>query len=112
MPYFTEASVRNFGMDYKKIYAGYGGLVPFQDSVDEFIETVTSFVENHEKEDEIAVVCTHGTSRGGYFICRYLMEVEDMAPAEAINTFETARGQPFPPDRTQLRNDLLSRHWL
>ena len=41
-------------MDYKKIYAGYGGLVPFQDSVDEFIDAVTSFVENHENDEEIA----------------------------------------------------------
>jgi len=34
-------------------------------------------------------------SRGGYLICRYLIEVKDMAPSEAIRTFEDARGQPF-----------------
>ena len=110
--YFTESAVRHLGLDYVKIYAGYGGLVPYDEAVDKFIETVTEFEEEHVDEDEIAVVCTYGTNRGGYLICRYLMEMEDMRPREAINTFEMARGQPFPPDKPDLKMDLLSRNWI
>ena len=109
-PYFTAAAVRELGIEYKKILAGFGGNIPTQEAVDEFIQTVAEFDDEHDDDDEIAVVCTHGTSRGGYLICRYLIEVKDMAPSEAIRTFEDARGQPFPVERNNFKMDLLTRN--
>ena len=72
-PYFPAAAVRELGIEYRKILAGFGGNIPTQEAVDEFIQTVAEFDDEHDDDDEIAVVCTHGTSRGGYLICRYLI---------------------------------------
>ena len=93
--------------------AGYGDRTPSHDAVEEFIETVFNFVYEHDDDEEIAVICTYGTNRGGYLICRYLMDIDDeMAPREAIKTFEEARGQPFPADKPNLKRSLLTRDWI
>jgi atypical dual specificity phosphatase len=111
--YFTKEEVKDHGIDYVKIKAGFGDRTPSPDAVEEFIQTVQEFVGEHGEDEEIAVVCTYGTNRGGYLICRYLMDMEeDMGPTEAIETFETARGQPFPADKPNLKRSLQRRDWI
>ena len=110
--YFTERDVNNLHIDYVKICAGYGDRVPKPEAVDQFIQTVSEFVRTHDEDDEIAVVCTYGTNRAGYLICRYLIDMEDMEPSEAIKTFEEARGERFPADKPHLKSHLLSRQWM
>ena len=105
--YFTEQEVVNLGLQYVKVLASFGDRIPRPEVVDQFIELVSTFVNEHEEDEEIAVVCTYGTNRGGYLICRYLMRMEDMRPTEAIETFEEARGHPFPADKPNLKYDLL-----
>ena len=53
------------------------------------------------------MVCTYGTNRSGYLICRYLMEVEELDPQEAIERFEEARGESFDPNKPFLKSQLL-----
>jgi atypical dual specificity phosphatase len=43
----------------------------------------------------IGVICTYGTNRNGYMICRYLIERFEWTPDEAILTFNDARGYPI-----------------
>ena len=50
---------------------------------------------------------TYGTNRSGYLICRYLMEMEELEPQEAIERFEEARGEAFDPNKPYLKNQLL-----
>ena len=111
--YMTEKEVGSHGIDYVKIKASFGDKVPRPQAVDQFIETVKQFVATHDDDKEIAVVCTHGTNRSGYLICRYIMDIMDqIEPEEAINAFETARGESFPAEKPNLKNHLLSREWI
>eukprot|EP00092_Neocalanus_flemingeri_P000934 GFUD01000994.1.p1 GENE.GFUD01000994.1~~GFUD01000994.1.p1 ORF type:complete len:183 (-),score=46.02 GFUD01000994.1:106-654(-) len=107
--YFAPSKVCRRNIEYKKIKANYGDRSPSTEAVNEFIQTVAEFLEDHEDDDEaeIAVVCTYGTNRSGYLICRYLMEIEDLEPEEAIDRFETARGEPFDPKKPILKAQLL-----
>ena len=45
--------------------------------------------------------------RSGYLICRYLMEMLDTEPKEAIKRFEEARGEGFDPKKPVLKGQLL-----
>lgn len=111
--YFTEKEVRSHGIDYVKVKASFGDYVPRPQAVNHFIETVKQFVATHDDDKEIAVVCTHGTNRGGYLICRYLMDIMDQMEAEeAINAFEMARGESFLAEKPNLKNHLLLRGWI
>lgn len=53
----------------------------------------------------VGVHCTHGINRTGYMVCRYLMHTLGIAPQEAINRFEKARGHKI--ERQNYVQDLL-----
>merc|ERR1711990_10172 len=105
--YFKPEEVERQGKRYKKIKANMGDRSPSTQAMEEFIETVNEFMENWDGEKEIAVICTYGTNRSGYLICRYLMEMLEMDPEEAIEQFEKARGEYFDPNKPVLKNQLL-----
>ena len=109
--YFTPAEVARHGIRYKKIKANFGDRSPSTEAVEAFIETVNEFMRDNDEEGEaeIAVICTGGTNRSGYLICRYLMDPDtfDMEPKEAIKLFEEARGEGFDPEKPVLKNQLL-----
>ena len=107
--YFTPAAVEKHGIQYKKIRANFGDRSPSTEAVDDFKETVNEFMRDDEEGDaEIAVICTYGTNRSGYLICRYLMDMLDMDPKEAIERFEEARGESFDPQKPVLKGQLLA----
>ncbi|CAH8832545.1 unnamed protein product [Trichobilharzia szidati] len=54
----------------------------------------------------IAVHCTHGVNRTGYFICRYLIDYMKWDPKDALQEFEYARGHPV--ERENYIEDLMS----
>ncbi|XP_061655169.1 uncharacterized protein LOC133489907 isoform X8 [Phyllopteryx taeniolatus] len=54
----------------------------------------------------IGVHCTHGLNRTGYMICRYLIDVDGMDPAEAIKLFNSCRGHDI--ERSNYIDDLRS----
>ncbi|KAH8853339.1 RNA/RNP complex-1-interacting phosphatase [Schistosoma japonicum] len=68
------------------------------------------YVEGHKVPDSkngiIAVHCTHGVNRTGYFICRYLIDFMNVNPKDALQEFEYARG--YPVERENYIKDLLS----
>jgi len=57
-PYFEPSEVRELDIEYRKILAGFGGNIPKQERVDEFISTVAAFDVEHENDDETRLNCT------------------------------------------------------
>ena len=51
----------------------------------------------------IAVHCSHGVNRTGWYICRYLMNVMKLSVEKAIEEFERARGHSIEHD-TLIKN--------
>ncbi|XP_011356447.1 RNA/RNP complex-1-interacting phosphatase [Pteropus vampyrus] len=77
---------------YLKIYT-VGHQVPDDDTIFKFKCAVNGFLkENKDNDKLIGVHCTHGLNRTGYLICRYLIDVEDMRPDDAIELFNRCRG--------------------
>ena len=106
--YFTPEMLERRGLRYKKIKANFGDHSLSTFAVDNFIQTIKEFSRDDEEGGaEIAVICTYGTNRSGYLICRYLMEVLEMDPGEAIEQFEKARGEGFDPNKPAMIIQLL-----
>lgn len=57
----------------------------------------------------VAVHCAHGLNRTGYLICRYLIQMCNVEPREAVARFNEARG--FPMKRETLLYHLYNRGW-
>merc|ERR1712008_362417 len=77
---------------FKKIRGiGNPQLIPADATIQEFFDVVNETLAD-EENPLIGVVCTNGTNRGGYMICRYLIEILEWTPDEAIQTFNEARG--------------------
>ncbi|XP_077441511.1 RNA/RNP complex-1-interacting phosphatase isoform X2 [Vanacampus margaritifer] len=70
-----------------------GHVVPAADAVLAFKRAVRRFLRDNCRNDKlIGVHCTHGLNRTGYMICRYLIDVDGMDPAETIKLFNSCRG--------------------
>ncbi|KAM9794660.1 RNA/RNP complex-1-interacting phosphatase [Syngnathus typhle] len=85
-----------------------GHVVPADSVVVTFKRAVRQFLRDNACNDKlIGVHCTHGLNRTGYMICRYLIEVDKMAPTEAIRLFNSSRGHNI--ERQNYIEDLQSR---
>lgn len=78
-------------ISYIKIFTP-GRVVPSPEIVSQFFLAVDSIEDKLEKDDVIAVHCTHGVNRTGYFICKYMVDKLKLSPEVAIDKFNTARG--------------------
>ncbi|XP_019369928.1 PREDICTED: RNA/RNP complex-1-interacting phosphatase [Gavialis gangeticus] len=89
---------------YYKIFT-VGHEVPDNETIFKFKGAVKKFLrENKDNDKLIGVHCTHGLNRTGYLVCRYLIDVEGMDPAAAIELFNGARGHHI--ERTNYIEDL------
>ncbi|CDW55131.1 DSPc domain containing protein [Trichuris trichiura] len=106
--YYDPEIFSRLNVDYVKIMVP-GGPVPAIDFRMEFMEHVKAFKEhwNYSPDDEAAICvhCTHGVNRTGYFICKYLVNVEGWEAHEVIRQFEQCRGHKF--TRQYLVDDIL-----
>ncbi|KAM4724809.1 RNA/RNP complex-1-interacting phosphatase-like isoform 1-T2 [Anableps anableps] len=77
---------------YIKIFTE-GHRVPSDEAILSFKRAVRQFLkENQNNNKLIGVHCTHGLNRTGYLICRYLIDVDGLDPAAALQLFNTSRG--------------------
>ncbi|KAL4609299.1 RNA/RNP complex-1-interacting phosphatase [Arapaima gigas] len=89
--YYTLEDLPNSVL-YLKIYTA-GHAVPSNPTILSFKQAVRAFLRENESNDKlIGVHCTHGLNRTGYLVCRYLIDVEGMEPAQAIKLFNKSRG--------------------
>jgi len=90
--YYSEEHFIKSGAVVKRIPVA-GKKLPRKVHVRRFCSVVTKFEkENKDNNNIILVHCTHGVNRTGFLICKYLIEVNDMKPIDAIESFEKARG--------------------
>ncbi|CAH8439717.1 unnamed protein product [Schistosoma turkestanicum] len=102
--YYSTKFLHENNISYHKIYVE-GHKIPDSKSVAQFINLVNE--ERKQSPDGIiAVHCTHGVNRTGYFICRYLIDFMKMDPKVALREFEYARGHPV--ERENYIEDLLN----
>ncbi|XP_044000599.1 RNA/RNP complex-1-interacting phosphatase-like [Gambusia affinis] len=82
-----------------------GHEVPSDQTILSFKRTVHRFLRDNQDNDKlIGVHCTHGLNRTGYLICRYLIDVEGMDPAQAVQLFNSSRGYAI--ERRNYLDDL------
>ncbi|XP_061118981.1 RNA/RNP complex-1-interacting phosphatase-like [Conger conger] len=94
------------GVQYRKIFTE-GHRVPSDPTILSFKRAVHRFLrENQDNDKLIGVHCTHGLNRTGYLVCRYLIDVEGMDPAETIELFNRSRGHSI--ERENYIQDLKS----
>ncbi|XP_054916757.1 RNA/RNP complex-1-interacting phosphatase-like [Poeciliopsis prolifica] len=87
-----------------KIYTA-GHEVPSDQTILSFKRTVRRFLRDNQDNDKlIGVHCTHGLNRTGYLICRYLIDVDGMDPAQAVQLFNSSRGYAI--ERQNYLDDL------
>ncbi|KJE92399.1 hypothetical protein CAOG_03377 [Capsaspora owczarzaki ATCC 30864] len=85
-PYMPES----FGqIEYLKLPST-SKIVPSRSEVDAFISAAARFWATHPDRD-IGVHCHYGYNRTGFMICSYLIEVEGMDVASAIERFALSR---------------------
>lgn len=84
-----------------------GGHVPSDAAILGFKRAVRRFLrENRDNDKLIGVHCTHGLNRTGYLVCRYLIDVDGLNPAAAIELFNSCRGHRI--ERRNYVDDLQS----
>ncbi|MED6268140.1 hypothetical protein CHARACLAT_019215 [Characodon lateralis] len=89
--YYTVKDVPQ-SCSYIKIFIE-GHRVPSDEAILSFKQAVRQFLkENQSNKRLIGVHCTHGLNRTGYLICRYLIDVDGLDPASALQLFNTSRG--------------------
>lgn len=89
---------------YVKIFTA-GHEVPSDETILKFKHAVHRFLQDNQDNDKlIGVHCTHGLNRTGYLICRYLIDVDGMEPAEAVELFNSSRGHAI--ERQNYLEDL------
>ncbi|KAM9340644.1 RNA/RNP complex-1-interacting phosphatase-like [Symphorus nematophorus] len=70
-----------------------GHHVPSDATVLRFTRAVRHFLsENRDNEQLIGIHCTHGLNRTGYLVCRYLIDVDGLEAAAAVDLFNSSRG--------------------
>lgn len=70
-----------------------GQQVPSDTVILNFKRAVRQFLkENRDNDKLIGVHCTHGLNRTGYLVCRYLIDVDRLNPAAAVELFNSCRG--------------------
>lgn len=83
------------GIEYAKIMCP-GHNLPGEELYQKFSGTVKSFLSNPVNDGKIvALHCTHGINRTGYFLCRYLIENLSYTPDAALAAFALKRGHPM-----------------
>ncbi|RVE66194.1 hypothetical protein OJAV_G00124450 [Oryzias javanicus] len=82
-----------------------GHHIPNDGAILSFKRAVRNFLRQNQNNDTlIGVHCTHGLNRTGYLICRYLIDVDGMDPAAAVNLFNSSRGHAM--ERQNYLDDL------
>ncbi|TKS89271.1 RNA/RNP complex-1-interacting phosphatase [Collichthys lucidus] len=82
-----------------------GRQVPSDGAILSFKRVVRCFLrENRDNDKLIGVHCTHGLNRTGYLVCRYLVDVDGLDAAAALELFNTCRGHRI--ERQNYLNDL------
>ncbi|KAM6974314.1 RNA/RNP complex-1-interacting phosphatase-like [Tautogolabrus adspersus] len=82
-----------------------GQRVPSDAAILSFKRAVTHFLqENSDNDKLVGVHCTHGLNRTGYLVCRYLIDVDGVDPAAALELFNSCRGHCI--ERSNYLNDL------
>ncbi|XP_014839730.1 PREDICTED: RNA/RNP complex-1-interacting phosphatase-like isoform X1 [Poecilia mexicana] len=70
-----------------------GHRVPNDGAILSFKRAVRHFLsQNQDNSRLIGVHCTHGLNRTGYLICRYLIDVDRLDAAAALQLFNSSRG--------------------
>ncbi|KAL4232403.1 RNA RNP complex-1-interacting phosphatase [Mactra antiquata] len=104
--YYNPKEFTDQGVQYEKIFVP-GHVIPSQDILDKFCETVDNFLENSSEDSLVGVHCTHGVNRTGYVVCRYMVDKLEMKATEALSVYGTSRG--YPVERGNYIHDLKVR---
>jgi len=107
--YYNPKPLDGLGIQYKKIFTE-GKVLPSNSVVREFFDVVNKFLEENTDNDRVVGVhCTHGLNRTGYLVCRYMVQMLDVAPDQAISDFNSARGHEQ--ERPVYLEDLRLARW-
>ncbi|KAH8040347.1 hypothetical protein HPB51_010127 [Rhipicephalus microplus] len=105
--YYDPQSIVSRGVAHANIMCP-GARVPSTKIVKSFSDIVGTFVGRPENDGKlVGDHCTHGVNRTGYVVCRYMVDKLGIAPANAIEDFQKARGHNF--DRQEYVSDLRGR---
>lgn len=90
--YYNPSAFKSRGVSHKKIKVP-GQVIPPADLVEDFHAAVDKFEnENSANNNLILVHCTHGLNRTGYFVCKNLINRNNLEAETAIQRFNEARG--------------------
>jgi len=90
--YYDVMDFKSKGAPVEKIMVP-GQTVPEEKYIRMFCDAIVEFERNNKDSNKIVLVhCTHGLNRTGFLICSYLIRVKGITPAEAVKSFEEARG--------------------
>jgi len=89
---YYEGFLNDDGVEYKKLWVA-GHAVPPQWVLEDAFDIIDEFFAK-EPSKYVAVHCTHGVNRTGFFIAMYLMQRGIVRYAdEAMAAFQAARGE-------------------
>ena len=109
--YYSPGDCVAMGINHRRIPLQGVGAIPSEDDVELFFATVQEFLDAIGDDDDglIGVHSTDGVNRPGVLLCRYMIEMMEMDPEEAITAFQTSRGENI--DEPRLLDYLHHREW-
>lgn len=107
--YYKPQPLSELNIEYQKIFTE-GHVIPKEKVVRQFFDAVNEFLDkNMDNSKLIGVHCTHGLNRTGYMVCRYMIQLLDFSPDQAITDFNSARGHEI--ERVNYLDDLRTALW-
>lgn len=104
--YYDPFDWKSRGIVYEKIQCK-GHVTPPQNILVHFCNIVRNFlIQNPTKL--IGVHCTHGLNRTGYFVCSFMVLVQQMPPHIALKKFADARGYEI--ERKNYVSSIIAHH--
>jgi len=83
---------------------------PTDGQVQRFFRSVDMFLQEKRNDKIIGLHCTHGVNKSAYMVCRYMIQIMKIPPAEAKLRIESARGHNM--EKAFLINDLMEASWI
>ena len=105
--YYSHQDCVNLGLQHRKIPLRGQGSLPSEEEVEQFYETVGEFLD--AQEDGLVGVHSTGYKRPGLLICRYMIEMLEYDPEEAVQAYNDASGYNI--DQESYLTYLHTRAW-
>ena len=105
--YYSHQDCVNLGLQHRKIPLRGQGSLPSEEEVEQFYETVGEFLD--AQDDGLVGVHSTGYKRPGLLICRYMIEMLEFDPEEAVQAYNDASGYNI--DQESYLTYLHTRAW-